>query len=52
MDLEGIMQSEISQTEMWALKKPNLEKQSRMVVNKGQEVREMRKCWSKGTKLQ
>ena len=64
MDLEGITLSEISQTEkerqipydltyMWNLKKVELtETESKLVVIRGWEVREMGRCWSKGTNFQ
>ena len=51
MDLEGIYANRISQTEkdkllydltyMWNLKKPNLQKKSRMMVTRAWEIGEM-----------
>ena len=64
MNPEGIMLTEISQiqkfkkkkekhdlTYMWNLMISNMEKQSKMVVSRGVEVGETRRCRSEGTKL-
>ena len=55
------MLSEINQTErqimydttyMWNFKKPNSQKQSKLVADSGRGLGELGRCWSKGTNLQ
>ena len=61
MEFEGIMLNERNQTKerqilydityMWNLKKPNLEKQRAEWWLPGVGVRELGRCWSKGTEM-